>query len=421
MPDMQSKELLAAIIAGAVGITLFWLARKHRNAETEKFKAETDKNRAETAKILADTAKTPNTEKSRDGAYSTVKRKNVGKLDWIVTLNSLYPQEAEIIKVLEQEPILHFVGKHELTDAQREISELFKEELTVNDPHALCDEISIQNESMEINYKVLWYHEVIVLRMAYFKNDEYKRLNDEFPRIEDYLVDKSHKSIVYKTAEGIYVDINRLSEEISRAIHLQTAYKEIESRKGKPPILSANAVIVCEERREIYFHDRSWKSRTHPGYYHTMGGGYAPPELGHRIHDGHSLINTAHREIKEETLVPDMAWNPNNPLIWMEEKSTGFLQLVLMGTTLPAATVRKQITRNWKDAPIDQEGKPRRARFDDLEDILTDPEVKWVPTGKLHILSWLALGTPGCNNKPTFNGKSSDELYGDILRKNSKY
>lgn len=87
------------------------------------------------------------------------------------------------------------------------------------------------------------------------------------------------------------------------------------------------------------------------------------------------------REVQEETqirIIPD-AW----PVIAAEESTTGFIQYVFLGVRTPTLKFRE----NW-------EGKLRWLAFKDLEHQLTCKE-QWVPSGKLHLLLWLAAGAPG--------------------------
>ena len=87
------------------------------------------------------------------------------------------------------------------------------------------------------------------------------------------------------------------------------------------------------------------------------------------------------REVQEETeirIIPE-PW----PVVAAEETTTGFVQYVFLGARTPTEEHRE----NW-------EGRLRWLPFAKLEGELTQNE-RWVPSGKLHLLLWLAAGAPG--------------------------
>src|SRR5438477_9878539 len=92
----------------------------------------------------------------------------------------------------------------------------------------------------------------------------------------------------------------------------------------KPEVLSSNAVIFCNETRQLILHQRSKKSDTFAKEenLHTMGGAYQPPEGG-REWDKLSLQHTAKREVLEEASA-SLAWEAEPPMIMMKELDTGF-------------------------------------------------------------------------------------------------
>lgn len=171
---------------------------------------------------------------------------------------------------------------------------------------------------------------------------------------------------------------------------------------GQPPrVLSANALVVCPQERLLMLHRRAPDSATYPSHLHTVGGGYWPPGLEGREGDGHSLRDTAIREIHEETRA-SISIEPDTPMIVMEETRTGFVQAAFLGCAISRSD-RAYIRES-------SEGSIVWVGFDELEAKL-DGESKWVPTGKAALLAWLAMGAPGAGNRPRFGKYSATQLF----------
>lgn len=171
--------------------------------------------------------------------------------------------------------------------------------------------------------------------------------------------------------------------------------------QSPPRVLSANALVVCDELRLIMLHRRSKDSATYPGCLHTVGGGYWPPGFDGREGDGLDLRHTATREVYEETRA-SIVIDDGTPLVAMEELRTGFIQIAFLGCPISA-----QNHRRIQDNP---EGHVVWLGFDELESRLRS-DVDWVPTAKASILAWLAMTAPGAGERPRFNGKSPTELF----------
>ncbi len=89
------------------------------------------------------------------------------------------------------------------------------------------------------------------------------------------------------------------------------------------------------------------------------------------------------------------------------ERDIGFLELVLLGME-----VSKQALLDWKK---NWEGVLVKIASSDLESRLTGME-SWVPSGRAHILAWLALGAPMCEHRfARFKGRSGPELFLSIV------
>jgi hypothetical protein len=173
-------------------------------------------------------------------------------------------------------------------------------------------------------------------------------------------------------------------------------------------VLSANAIILCRKQKEIILHFRSAKSATYPLCYHTLGGGYMPPDVGAKD-DSDSLKNTLAREVEEEARIK-LSLEKIPPLLIMEEVRTGFIQVAFLGLNITA-----EQSRQLPDNPRPVEGRPVKISFDELEAVLSHPD--WVPTGKAAVLAWLALGAPGAGPYVRFGKSSAAGLCERILKK----
>jgi len=166
----------------------------------------------------------------------------------------------------------------------------------------------------------------------------------------------------------------------------------------RPEILSSSAVLVCKESGQLVLHRRSEAVHTYPGYIHTLGGAYMPP-VGAADPDRLGLSSTVEREIHEESqLVVSAALS--HSLMLSKELDTGFIQLVFLGLELPA-TMLDRLSGNW-------EGSVVRVPFADLPSLLLRDD--WVPSGKAHVLAWLAAGAPGAGKKPMFGSLTASQL-----------
>lgn len=173
-------------------------------------------------------------------------------------------------------------------------------------------------------------------------------------------------------------------------------------------ILSACVVMICNETRSLIVHHRSSDSATYPDCFHTFGGAYDPQR------DKKNLFLTAKREIHEESQA-SVLYEDTPPMIIVLEKTTRFLQLVFLGANISKKQF-EELEENW-------EGKRLLTiSFDDLGAFMTDPiatdlakggkrEISWVPTGKAHVLAWLALGAFGTKQDETFNSLSPIDLF----------
>ena len=169
----------------------------------------------------------------------------------------------------------------------------------------------------------------------------------------------------------------------------------------KPELLSSSALIVCSEERVLLFHERAKNVATYPGYTHTLGGAYIPPGAG--VDDRGGLISTVVREVHEETQIALTGDLP--AMIMAKELSTGFIQNVFLGFNISPSTL-KRMEGNW-------EGQPLRVPYDNLLEFMT--KGRWVPTGKAHVLAWLALGAPNGGKDPHFGSLTPAKIFDALV------
>lgn len=170
-----------------------------------------------------------------------------------------------------------------------------------------------------------------------------------------------------------------------------------------PAVLSSCALVLSQEMGQILLHRRATNVATYPSCLHIIGGGYMPPSH-HGRDDGDSLRSTAEREVLEETkLALPPAATP--PMILAREVTTGFIQLVFLGFDVPASAVAR-LKGNW-------EGHVEAIPYEHLPELLQ--ESGWVPSGKAHVLAWLALGAPGAGGKPRFGNLSPNHLFDELV------
>ncbi len=84
-----------------------------------------------------------------------------------------------------------------------------------------------------------------------------------------------------------------------------------------------------------------------------------------------------------------------------KELRTGFIQLVFLGFNVSSRTM-DYISGNW-------EGSLERVPFRKLRKVLSMKT--WVPSGKAHILAWLALGSPNAGLRPRFGRQPPKQLF----------
>ncbi|MEO7426116.1 MAG: NUDIX hydrolase [Fibrobacteria bacterium] len=175
----------------------------------------------------------------------------------------------------------------------------------------------------------------------------------------------------------------------------------------RPVMISANAVVVCPDTKQIVLHRRSKVvSRDYPGALHTFGGAYMPQTARTNTEDQLSLVHTAHRELREESGFNfDLEIQP--PLLLGRELRIGFLHVALLGVTISSKSLLL--------AKPNGEGEIVTIDWNELQKLLLDDS--WVPAGRAQVLAWLAIGAPHSAGRATFNGMNGQKLF-DIVVEN---
>ncbi|GGH07173.1 hypothetical protein GCM10007420_24830 [Glycocaulis albus] len=182
------------------------------------------------------------------------------------------------------------------------------------------------------------------------------------------------------------------------------AIRALRNHGGKPPIISAGAVVTCSESRQVVLHQRSrFNVDTMKGRLHVFGGAYMYETSGLGS-DAGDLSFTAAREMFEEAGVfgePPAKW----PALISWEVPSGFLQYIYLGVDVPLHQIERQ-----HGYP---EGNVILVDFDELEELLV--KGKWVDSGRAAILLWLALGAPTAGQQRFGAGKARG-IYRRVLR-----
>lgn len=249
--------------------------------------------------------------------------------DWVPRLNHCFRGEAEVYGPYRHEPLIKINGRFPLTPQQENFAEnqkkLIAAENKSNDPHAiLSSDPKWMDDPLIFNALSLDFAAVRTLRNREYNDDPY------------------------------------------------------------PPVLSANALLICKQTREIVLHRRSDDSDTYHNALHTIGGAYWPPDFGGREGDHFRLRRTAVREAGEESDAVFII-GKQHPMVVLREIKTGFVQLAFLGVDIPPDEIR-----NLRPS---REGSICLVSYDDLPNLLRH-EKDWNPTGKAAILAWLALGAP---------------------------
>ncbi|MEZ5669752.1 MAG: NUDIX domain-containing protein [Alphaproteobacteria bacterium] len=148
-----------------------------------------------------------------------------------------------------------------------------------------------------------------------------------------------------------------------------------------PPILSGGALAVCRARGRVLLQRRSRWVSTYPGCLDIVGGAFQPP-VGGACGDA-DLRATIAREFVEETGIA-VDCGGAVPAVIAGQLRVGFTGYVQLGLDVAADDLDRA-------APT-QEGALSAFDAEALAEALSGPEEDWVPTARLHVLAWLALG-----------------------------
>ncbi len=149
----------------------------------------------------------------------------------------------------------------------------------------------------------------------------------------------------------------------------------------RPPLLSAGGLAVSSDRGLVLLQRRSQWVSTYRGCLDIIGGAFQPPADGYA--GDADLPSTIAREFREETGIALHSCR-TAPGVIAGQLRSGFSGYVELGLDIPGDRVAA--------VPVHREGALVPLDADGLARALTDPEERWVPTARLHILAWLALG-----------------------------
>ncbi|WP_130472437.1 NUDIX domain-containing protein [Candidatus Magnetaquicoccus inordinatus] len=179
--------------------------------------------------------------------------------------------------------------------------------------------------------------------------------------------------------------------------------------QGGAFLLGAGALPYCRESAELLVQQRSVHTATFPGGLHVIGGATSP-----RRRDGQpldrSLQETAIREMREEAGLSIVLPQQSRMVIAIEFTS-GFFHSVFLQVpvTRPALD---QMKTTW-------EGELLRVPFAQLDHLLLAEgayhKLRWVPSGMMHLLSWLAWGDLDPQLRFGGKGQTAGELFATIL------
>lgn len=180
----------------------------------------------------------------------------------------------------------------------------------------------------------------------------------------------------------------------------------------KPNVIYSTVIVFCVENKEIYLHKRK-KGTRYAGCYHVFGGGYMPASSPNKLFDNYSLIKTAMREILEETGL-SIQWNKKvkmGHVKLIEDNEDSSDEFVLFGVNVTpdnVAHAKETHRETW-------EGVVKSISFNELHGYLLSKKNRWCSTGMVILLSWLALGAPGCEPETRFGRYTAQKLFETVL------
>jgi len=207
----------------------------------------------------------------------------------------------------------------------------------------------------------------------------------------------------------------------------------LRNEKKRPKIITSNVLIICSETKEVLLHRRSEKSATNPGKLQIFGGGHMP---GHDLYHGKrsrssdsSLQETAQRELEEETTIKSLIPDSATMILALDNSHPDkpSLQLAYLACDIPKKALEIAINtfNDKKNSKAEDnyswEGHLEKYRFKDFLNLIEndDPEnSEFSPSGKAHILIWLALGCPGLHQwKGEAGAQNARQVFDRVMDK----
>ncbi|MBF0097207.1 MAG: hypothetical protein HQM04_11725 [Magnetococcales bacterium] len=186
------------------------------------------------------------------------------------------------------------------------------------------------------------------------------------------------------------------------------AEKRADYRKGLY-LLGAALLPYAAESAEMVFHQRSPLSATFPDALHIIGGATSPRRNEGMVLD-RSLRDTAMREAREEAGLPIFIPETSATAIGIEFRS-GFFHATFLQTPVSTQAL-DAMQSTW-------EGQLLRVPFQQFDQLVLGQgafqNVRWVPSGMLHLLVWLAWSGVDPALRFGSNNQSAPELLASLL------
>ncbi len=219
-----------------------------------------------------------------------------------------------------------------------------------------------------------------------------------------------HKDVDVTTIHNLNeIDVLHLKYSYVSAIR-KTITSLDKYRRKSPQVITAGTLLVCPKKRQIVVQHRQ-DTETHPDHYHTFGGAYRKTEFFkgtdfNIANDRNSLKFTLVREVFEETNIILNKDNIYDEYCVVRQNDDGYIQFYSICAKITSADMDNL-------QGID-EGNVVIIDFDDLEEELMEKD--WVPSGKMHILIWLAFGAPYTGYFERFGCLSAKKLYEKVIQ-----
>ena len=171
-------------------------------------------------------------------------------------------------------------------------------------------------------------------------------------------------------------------------------------------IVSTSVLPVCPAKNQIVLHKRSLSTELLPGKLHTFSGAWQPPNSRSNETRETEILQSALRELYEETGVKMAATRGTGSALFRDLK-WGATEYCLLGI---------EVSEMQCGAMSDtEEGEIVFVHFDDLYQSLEDTKGLWTDGGRAEVLTWLALNAPPIGSSATFCGKTAKATFQTLM------